>query len=311
MTTTPPEESSPPLPWRRILIHGLLVVGLALAVLKVAASLGDFSLSLEHPGFLPLLLMLHAALILLAASLWRQALGIVTPVPLPYKQAMAHVGILLIAKYVPGKLWGLVGRGLHARRLGMAAGAVTTATALEQLAILGSGLLLVAAGTWHAEIHWLLPLLAIISFLMCPMGRKGIGHLQSLAKGPLKRLFPLVEQGSAHLCSRAFAGLCWLALGQWILNGVLLCSVAATIGVVPSHTLVIAALIAAPAAILSGFLFLFVPGGIGIREGVLVYYLEPVIGMEAALMTAILFRISDTLRDVIMGIWTAALLRNP
>ncbi|MBF0108580.1 MAG: flippase-like domain-containing protein [Magnetococcales bacterium] len=306
-----PEESIfPPLPWRSILVHGFLVIGLGGAILKMISLGDDHSLSLDRPELLLPILLLEVLQVVWSALLWRRALQTMIPHPLDHRLALAHVGILLVAKYIPGKLWGLVGRGLHARRLGWTPAAVTTATALEQLAILLSGLLLAVAGPFQGHLAWLLPLLVVTGFVLCPVLRKGMVHPKPWARGPLKKGFLLVEQGSGHLCSWRFFGLSLFALGQWFLSGLLLLAIAMATGVPLSSTLVITALTATPAAILAGFFVLFVPGGIGIREGVLVYCLEPVVGMDAALAIVILFRILDVLRDILMGFWTGWVLKR-
>ncbi|HIJ85412.1 MAG: hypothetical protein HW380_2692 [Magnetococcales bacterium] len=308
--TNPKESFSTPEVWLRILVQALLVIGLAVALLKITLAYSDKTLTLHHPEFLLPTFFLQGLVIALAATLWRRSLAIVSPLALERRQALAHVGIILVAKYVPGKLWGLVGRGLHARHLGITAGAITTATALEQLAIMSSAIMIMGAGLFHEHLPWLVPALAATILILCSTWKKSFDLLAKWAKGPLVRLLILIEQGSAHLCSKAFAGLCWLAFWQWILTSILLAEIVAATGATFSIDLVFALIIAAPAAIIAGFLVIFVPGGIGIREGVLVYYLEPVIGMEAAIMTAIVFRIVETLRDVVMGIWAAKMIRT-
>lgn len=54
-----------------------------------------------------------------------------------------------------------------------------------------------------------------------------------------------------------------------------------------------------PLAQCLGFLTLVAPGGIGIREGVLIIALEPAIGAEAAIVSSIAIRILQTVADVL------------
>ena len=61
-----------------------------------------------------------------------------------------------------------------------------------------------------------------------------------------------------------------------------------------------------PLAQCLGFLTLVAPGGLGIREGVLMIGLQPVIGAEAAIVSSVAVRVLQTAADLLcaaIGLW--------
>ncbi|MBF0134296.1 MAG: flippase-like domain-containing protein [Magnetococcales bacterium] len=288
----------------RLVILGAVVLGLAVAGLKMAELWGGFHLEILYPWILIPILVAHAGALWISRILWQNSLLLVTSWRLENRQAFVQVGMLLVAKYVPGKVWGLLSRGLHARQFGISTTQATTASVLEQMAFLLSSLLAIVLGLFHDRPSWagMGVFGAVVMMVSCPLAVRYLGLTP--------RLRGAWREGLCHLCSSAFLGLCLLSLGIWILASAVLFCVLFGIGADISTSLALTTLAAVPAAMLSGLFFFFVPGGIGIREGVLVFFLQPVVGLQAAIMASMLFRILDTVRDVAIGLWTMNQLRQ-
>ena len=57
-------------------------------------------------------------------------------------------------------------------------------------------------------------------------------------------------------------------------------------------------------AFIGGFIAVFAPGGLGVREGVMVSMLTPHVGLAAAFSISILHRIISILFDLILGLFS-------
>lgn len=290
-------------------IKGLVVLGLAVAILKVAEYWGGLRVEIRTPWFLVPAFLFQVASVVGAASVWQCALLLVTGRHLRDQDAIVHMGILLVAKYIPGKVWGMVGRGLAVQKLGVSPGFIATATVLEQVAALASGGALVVVGLYHGLGSGILATLTMFVVLLCPLGQMGLKWVSKLVAGRWVSLLVTLQDAVAHLCSWAFGRLFLLACWQWFFGCAMMVCIIMGIGVEFSFDLVVAVLVAVPAAIISGFLVIFVPGGFGVREGIMVVYLQPVIGLDAAFTASILLRIFDTVRDIALGSWSMGKIR--
>ncbi|MBF0422341.1 MAG: flippase-like domain-containing protein [Magnetococcales bacterium] len=284
-------------------LRGLVAMGMALAVLKMIQTWGGFVIEIPHPMWLLLALLFQAGCVVAAAITWQRALYQVTGQFLDDHQAMAHTGILLVAKYLPGKVWGLIGRGVALRGMNLSVREISVATLLEQVAFLASGWTAMAAGWYRSHWSWFMMVLLFLSWLACPVGVRLLPLLSPRLPKRLQALLAMMEEGRGQLCSRGFWRLCWLSLWQWLFYSAVLAAIVGSLAIDLSWPLLMAIVAAVPASLFSGMLFLFLPGGVGVREGVLVFYLQPLIGLDTALTAAVIYRITDTLRDVIMGIW--------
>jgi len=291
-------------------IKGLVILGVGVALVSLARQWGHIHVEFSHPWLLVPAVVFQALSIIAAAVAWRHALWLITRRRLHGRLAVAHIGILLVTKYIPGKVWGYLGRGLALKDLGLASGQIATATLMEQMAFFLSGggaMVFAYCQTWW---FWMALLASMILLFACPWGSRGLARIALVIPGRWGRVVAGMGEGTAQLCSRNFLVLCGMSVWQWIFNSAVLVCIMVGVGVDLSASLLQAALIAVPAAIILGILFILVPGGIGIREGVLVFYLEPVIGLERAFMVSIVFRGLDTVRDVVLGTWSMNRLRR-
>jgi len=240
---------------------------------------------------------------------WRAAVAdFGTRLPLAAAGRVFFLGQL--GKYLPGSLWPVLaqmelGRDYGVRRASSAAAATLM---LVLAAVTGTGVAIVtlplAADTVLAEYRWAalaaIPLLA----LLVPAVQQA---LIRLAARLLRRNLDL-PRSSARGMAVATA---WMA-AAWVLFGLHLhVLVTSTCGCGPSLPLAVGIFALAWVA---GFLFIIAPAGAGVREGVLVLGLAPVLDPGAALLVALASRVLLTLADLLLaglGGWGARRRTRP
>ena len=199
-----------------------------------------------------------------------------------------------LGRYIPGKVWQLAGLAYLARREGVPAGTATAAALLGQAfslagaSLVGLGVLLGGGWGWEVGRNWLagifLALLLLMTFpsILRPLVR----YVISRAKGPVPgALWP----------DQAF-GVRWLGLYavSWILQGGAFWILAWSFGMpLPPWP----GLAVFPAAYLLGYLMVFAPAGVLVREGFLIVFLNPILGPGGAVL-AVVARLWTTLLEL-------------
>jgi uncharacterized membrane protein YbhN (UPF0104 family) len=247
----------------------------------------------------PLLVLLSVVITLTMYALlilaWRLFLGDWGQRLKPWTAARIWT-VANLGKYIPGKVWAIAGLALMAQKQGIAAWAATASAILLQALAVGSGVIVVAvAGTgvlaerhpWTVPALWALAALSAIavSLLVSP----GINRMVT------RRVLRREDIGSPSPGTVLFGILvnllAWAGYGCafWLLQR----------GTIPSASLSLSTAIGAfTASYLAGLLFLLAPGGLLVREGVLVLMLQGSIGLGAAGALAVASRLMLTLTEV-------------
>ena len=201
-----------------------------------------------------------------------------------------------LGKYLPGKVWSVAGMALMAQRAGVAAWAATgSAVILQALAVAAGGAVVAVTGTSVLEARW--PGFRIGLLLLLAGSIAGL----ALMTWPpfVRRLLQLVRiqpaaatPGTGAVLVAAGANLlAWIGYGAafWLLAA----------GLLPHTGLRLDAAIGAfTASYLAGLLFLPAPGGVGIRESVMVLMLQGPLGEGGALALAIASRLLLTITEL-------------
>jgi glycosyltransferase 2 family protein len=229
-----------------------------------------------------------------------------SPTPTGYLAALRAYLISHIGKYVPGKAMVVVMRVRLVMPYGARASTAAFATLYETLTMMAAGGLIAALGfaTWpgQAVMTWLgLGLGAGFLVVVWP---KVFPRLSSLLRVPFPNVGP---DALPRLSTRLLGeGLLWASAG-WVLLGLSQIGVVRAIATsgVPGERwpLVIASVALATVA---GFAVAVLPGGLGVREGVLMTALAPALGEEVAVVSALALRltwvIGELLAAVILGL---------
>lgn len=244
--------------------------------------INDWRPGLGQVGMVIAMSASYGATLFLLAWNWVTILQAATAEPLPRKQLWLSYTKTQIAKYLPGNVLHLAGRHIYIRRLGVAHGALAKAAAVELVslpaaAVIAIGLTLPFAG--QLEIG--------------PWGQAniigvGVAVCLLLAAIILWRLRPNLIGPALLVSVRTIAFM--FALG--LIFAALLFSL--------SGLFLSVAIPAAVVAWLVGFLTPGAPGGLAVREAVLLSLLAGVAPSHDVLIAAILFRVVTTLGDLIL-----------
>jgi hypothetical protein len=215
-----------------------------------------------------------------------------------------------LARYVPGQWWFVPARAYLAEREGIPVAATAASTLLETLVVTGA-----AAGVALLGLARVPGLDAVVSVLLLVGGIASAAALLAIAESDvparlwgwaakrLKRETPPPSRLSWGDAARALAG----AYGNWLLYGLVAWYALAGVsgGAYTEEAAAVLGVFAA--SVLGGAVLLFVPQGIAVREGVLVYLLNTLLGVPIpeAIAAAALTRLIAMAAE---GAWAVAAL---
>jgi hypothetical protein len=191
-----------------------------------------------------------------------------------------------LGRYLPGKLWQIAGLAVLATRRGVP-GAVATAAALLGQALALGGATLVGAGALASggiPGGWGMLLLAVVA------GMIAVVLVPSLHERAVGLWFRLARHDPLRSRPSARTTLTWLGLytANWIVYAAAFVLLVRSLGF-PAPGLGAASAFAA--AYVLGYAALFAPAGIGVREGFMVLFLSPMIGVAEAGVVSVVARL--------------------
>jgi glycosyltransferase 2 family protein len=261
------------------------------------------SLTGAHAGWMVAAGVLAVGGMTAIAVPWRKVLRMFGS-DLSYRSVVARYYVGEIAKYVPGGVWPVVGRGELAVRGGVPRAAAYGSVALSLAALYLSAMFLVLATLpWMVANAGSLGYLWVLAIL--PLGLAGLhpavlrrahAALQRLLRRDLAVVIPRWGDSLALLLQY---------LPAWVLIGTATWTVARGLGQDVGWFDI------APAAVLSwvvGFVLVPVPGGVGVREIAFVATatsLDPGVGAAVALVARMLFVVVDSIGLALASAWLA------
>jgi glycosyltransferase 2 family protein len=202
-----------------------------------------------------------------------------------------------LGKYLPGKVWAIAGMALLAQRAGIAAWAATGSAVVLQVLAIGTGAA-VAGLTGRQAIAAADPRLGAVLGVLIAGAVAGVALL--LWPAFLRRLLRLAAPDAEARGTPPMGGIAFgivANLVAWLGYGLALWLLAR--GLLPSAGLDPALAIAVfTASYLAGFLALFAPGGIGVREGLFILMLQGPLGIAAATALALASRVLLTITEL-------------
>lgn len=208
------------------------------------------------------------------------------------KDAVAIFYVSALGRYIPGKVWQLIGLAYLSEDAGIESEVAITASLLSQSLSIVSGII-VSLGTIVDYVKWyfVFPLMVLLLIFLYP---PVFNHMLSLLSKKLRKKDLRMEM--------RFEKELLLFLGYviaWILYGIsfylLLRSLDLELSIMRSIQFF-------SVSYLVGLFAIFVPGGLGIREGILTILLKKigVIGYLSSLI-AVVERINITITEIILG----------
>ncbi|HAJ76136.1 MAG: lysylphosphatidylglycerol synthase transmembrane domain-containing protein [Gammaproteobacteria bacterium] len=287
-----------------IIVVLMMCLCVAALFLVNSYSLADIGLILESELLLPAVL-LQIISIMLFIQAWKFLLSMDTRIRFSFLECTSHIGVTLMGKYIPGKIWGLVGRSYLLTRRGHSKSDAVNLLVADQFLTFYSG---IAVGTivLLAYFSGVTAIATLLVFVVCsPYIIKSydsiIQRVFRWSKLFLKRLSAEIEPEVITI-HRTFFGISLLSyLIHWLLISLVLCLLFYPVIAfdLPRNSLLIVAAI--PLAMLSGFIALWAPGGVGVREAVIVLILSLNLPVKIALSVAITYRLLCVLNDLCTG----------
>lgn len=253
-------------------------------------------------GYLLLALILQLAFWVTLALSWRRVVQICANVRISATLAFMQSMLVNLGKYVPGKVWGLMARAAHLGRHNVMLRDVANATVHEQIALLHSGAILstVLAAALYGKFWWLFSALALASvFAGNRVAVLGLKWIRAILAKLGKNLVDAPESAvstSGYVTLLLYYGLLWLFSGL-----VLVCLYLSFTPAVLNQNNLAALLLANTAGIILGFVAIFAPGGIGVREVTAVAILTTVMNLSNAVLLTVLSRVWLVASDLIGG----------
>jgi glycosyltransferase 2 family protein len=297
------------------LLRAVLTVAVTVFIVRrLGLGLGDLS-SLEWRAWLPEWGLFGLSCVLLlggyvvSAVIWSLMVRDLGGPAIGLLPATEVTFISNLGRYVPGKLWQIAGLAILSRRLGIPVGVSTAAAVLGQAASL-AGAALVGAVAFRSGLAspdvWVFAFFGFLALI-----------LVAVAAPPVSRRlvalwFRLSRSGEPTVHPSAGASLKWLGLytANWILYSASFYVFVKSLRQ-PGDAVAVASAFAA--AYVLGYAVLFAPAGIGVREGFLITFLSPSMGVPNATVISVLSRLWMTAIEVIPAaiFWGMHVSRDP
>lgn len=271
---------------------------------EIAREASTYDWSSLEPQLLPLLSIPPLLLVLYVfrASLWTklvQAMG----ADIDQKTGNRIFLAIQLGRYIPGKLWQIVGAGALAKHYGVSPRICTVAALIIALLheAVGAAIGMLVVSEVLPEASWGVAIAGAcfvlgLAFIASPLLPKSLALLGRILKRPQlgtmqpppPRLLVLIALGQSVIWC-GFGFMLWLT----------------SVGLFPDlpapDPILILGSMAASAVI--GFAVLFAPSGIGVREAVLIALLRPSIGLVPAGFVALASRIFMTVTELGLCVW--------
>lgn len=290
---------------RRVWLYAFLLIAVLYAAHYSLGQAGKLEKSLHFSPVFAIAIVAAQLLFWLTYSLlWTRLIAGLSNARLTLWESFQHQNLLNLGKYLPGKIWGMVARGATLTARGLTSTEVVVATCTEQTLVLHSAGLVSAL--LFASLHPTVPTVALVIFLFLTLGFGS--RLLMIAFRLYARMLKNTTALSDALEIKSISATKYLnfvfgySVG-WIVNGLLFASIYLTFysAAPPSIEFLGILVLANTVGVALGFLALFAPGGIGVREAVTSAMLVTVMPLDDAIMLAVLFRLWLLLTDVFVG----------
>lgn len=276
------------------------VLGLNLSELRAT----DFARWRPAPGLLLLATVPLLAVNIAQAFLWRRIVTDLTDARPSAATTMRVYYLAILTRYIPGKVWQIAGFAILAKRAGIPALGATVAAGIAQIAFLAAGVLFltIMLPAWAGPLPALAAGLALVGVAGVLLWTYSTAAGSRLRARLAARFGPRVE-ASLDLASRirpreamiwavAYSVL-WLGMGAAF-------ALFASAFVAPTDANAVRHLAGTvAAAYLGGYIAVFAPGGIGVREALMSALLAQIMPVSAALVVSIASRVWFTAAELI------------
>jgi len=265
------------------------------------AKLLDWEFSILSLAFIVIAVFVYAAINLLLSSSWALLLNFFGPHPIDPKILRSIYATSQVAKYIPGNVAHVIGRHAMGRQLGISHTVLVTAAVYEILGLSTASIGIAVVGASAVSTEWpflfsptILSISFVVLLVMYCLGFLYYPRLTNIFSKSVvlqKKDYKKTVIVTLQTLLRYFV--------FFMASGCILLSVSLSlIGSIPSE-LIGLLLITFAVSWVVGFITPGAPSGIGVREAIIVYMLQSTMPPAVALMTAVIFRITTVLGDVL------------
>lgn len=290
-----------------LLIVVLVCLCLAGFVFVQSFSDFDFSILLKNSLIIPALALQIVASLLFVLA-WKTLLATQSASQFGFGQCAAQIGVTLLGKYLPGKIWGLLGRTYLLNTKGLTKSEAVSLLLADQFITFYTGIMI---GLVALCVYFSIELaigLSILSLLAIPIIGNYYNKIISWLTKHLSRWLNKISDSATLqqtvISQKVFVGCSVVYLLHWLATAtvlILLFYPLISQQLLTDGSLFIAAV---PLAMLAGFLAIWAPGGIGVREAVIVGILLLSLPLDAAVAVALSYRLICILIDLSFGAFT-------
>ena len=269
------------------------VAGLAFVIARVVRDRDEIAdaLATARPGGLIVAFLAGLAAMTLLGANWLAILR-AGRARAPWRRGLGWFFVGQLGKYVPGGIWPIVGQAELAARDGVTRSIAYRSTALSMVAtLLGAAAVAAVAGLVAPSGSRAVPALLALGVVITMI---------ALAAPPVRRLLHrLADRVTDRLTPRElrlpdgawFAGIVARYLPMWVLFAVMTVGSAHALGASLDAELVVTLIYAACLSWMAGFVIVGLPGGLGVREAVLISLLTGPLGAGVAVSMALVSRV--------------------
>lgn len=251
---------------------------------------------------IPAITLLHVAYLMLSAEVWRRMVAMLASRRPGFVDAYLQMSAVAVGKYIPGKVWGFVARVGQLRRDAVPTHLSIMSSVIEQILVLAGGGLVVVAAAFIVFPGYRL-YIALLGILVIAGVVVVSWNIPAVTRW-LRR-----DDGDAELpASAGFRparllqfSVAYAAL--WLISGFILGLIYFSLfDAVASARTFAAIVLANTTGFVVGFLAVFAPGGLGVREAATVAVLAPFLPVREVLIAAIALRAWIVLFDGINAV---------
>lgn len=235
---------------------------------------------------------------------WRWIVRTASGLRISLADAFAQIALLLFGKYLPGKIWGVVARGAQLQQQNVPLSTIATATFHEQYVFLVAiAPVCCTAAIFIVPTVARLPL-ALVAGIALVLGYHG----QSLAFRIGRRLLSMMSRGVAptnaivSLSQREYAAVSWRYVAAWTVSGLALVALYLAVFDRPIESRMVGLLVLANTiGYVAGFMAVFAPAGLGVREATASSIMSLAMTLPDALALSLLSRLLTVAVEVAAG----------
>lgn len=257
-----------------------------------------------NAGFLVGAVIFQILFWILSTYCWQKIVSITTSTHLVFNDCLVQNALLLVGKYIPGKVWGLIVRGHRLKKHGIEMNGSIQATYFEQINSTHAGFVF-GITCWVLAIdyqwRWLAIVLALTSLVVLPLCHGRVLRYL-LSNSPEKWKNRLQNYAVLDISIRDYLLMACLYQIEWLLLGIIAVFIyMAMTGGIPLAHVAILLIGSNTIGMVVGFIALFAPAGIGVREAVNAGILLNTLTVSEVTGFVILLRSWSVSADIIIG----------